>query len=268
MSSPPAVESQSEESLGAEVQKEAATCPLTPEGASGPKIHSRRFRDYCSQVLSREVDACVTDLLKELVRFQDRMYQKDPVKAKTKRRLVLGLREVLKHLKLRKLKCVIISPNCERIQSKGGLDDTLHTIIDYACEQNIPFVFALNRKALGRSLNKAVPVSVVGIFSYDGAQDQFHKMVELTVAAREAYKTMLENVRQELAGEAGPQPPAGLPAPGPSCFTEDDPQAAPKTEEPHYIEIWRKHLEAYSQCALGLEESLEASTSQMMNLNL
>lgn len=52
----------------------------------------------------------------------------------------------------------------------GGLDDTLHTIINYACEQNIPFVFALNRKALGRSLNKAVPVSVVGIFSYDGAQ--------------------------------------------------------------------------------------------------
>lgn len=52
----------------------------------------------------------------------------------------------------------------------GGLDDTLHTIIASACEQNIPFVFALNRKALGRSLNKAVPVSVVGIFSYDGAQ--------------------------------------------------------------------------------------------------
>lgn len=74
---------------------------------------------YCTQVLSKEVDSCVTDLLKELVRFQDRLYQKDPVKAKTKRRLVLGLREVLKHLKLKKLKCVIISPNCEKIQSKG-----------------------------------------------------------------------------------------------------------------------------------------------------
>lgn len=70
-------------------------------------------------MLSKEVDACVTGLLKELVRFQDRMYQKDPVKAKTKRRLVLGLREVLKHLKLRKLKCIIISPNCEKTQSKG-----------------------------------------------------------------------------------------------------------------------------------------------------
>ncbi|XP_039708101.1 selenocysteine insertion sequence-binding protein 2 isoform X5 [Pteropus medius] len=263
-----ACESKSEEPLGAEIRKEAETYHLGPDGTGCPKIHSRRFRDYCSQVLSKEVDACVMDLLKELVRFQDRMYQKDPIKAKTKRRLVLGLREVLKHLRLRKLKCVIISPNCEKIQSKGGLDDTLHTIIDYACKQDIPFVFALNRKALGRSLNKAVPVSVVGIFSYDGAQDQFHKMVELTVAARQAYKTMLENVRQELAGEPGPQTSVELPAQGPSCSAEDSSPAPSKTEEPHYIEIWRKHLEVYSQCALELEESLEASTSQMMNLNL
>ena len=41
--------------------------------------------------------------------------------AKSKRRIVLGLREVTKHLKLRKIKCVIISPNLERIQSKGKL---------------------------------------------------------------------------------------------------------------------------------------------------
>ncbi|XP_066895891.1 selenocysteine insertion sequence-binding protein 2 isoform X3 [Kogia breviceps] len=253
-------ESKSEEDrLGAEPQKEAEACP---------KIHSRRFRDYCSQMLSKEVDACVTDLLKELVRFQDRMYQKDPVKAKTKRRLVLGLREVLKHLKLKKLKCIIISPNCEKIQSKGGLDDTLRTIIDYACEQNIPFVFALNRKALGRSLNKAVPVSVVGIFSYDGAQDQFHKMVELTMAARQAYRTMLENAHWELPGEPGPLAPTSPLTQGPRCSAEDRPLAPAGKEEPRYIEIWRNHLEAYTQCAPELEESLEASTSQMMNLNL
>uniref|UniRef100_A0A2I3HR97 SECIS binding protein 2 n=1 Tax=Nomascus leucogenys TaxID=61853 RepID=A0A2I3HR97_NOMLE len=266
--STPSVEGKSEEPPGTELQRDTEVSHLAPSHATFPKIHSRRFRDYCSQMLSKEVDACVTDLLKELVRFQDRMYQKDPVKAKTKRRLVLGLREVLKHLKLKKLKCVIISPNCEKIQSKGGLDDTLHTIIDYACEQNIPFVFALNRKALGRNLNKAVPVSVVGIFSYDGAQDQFHKMVELTMAARQAYKTMLENVQQELVGEPRPQAPPSPPTQGPSCPAEDGPPALTEKEEPHYIEIWKKHLEAYSGCTLELEESLEASTSQMMNLNL
>ncbi|XP_021783562.1 selenocysteine insertion sequence-binding protein 2 isoform X9 [Papio anubis] len=150
--STPAIEGKSEEPPGTELQRDTEASHLAPNHTTFPKIHSRRFRDYCSQMLSKEVDACVTDLLKELVRFQDRMYQKDPVKAKTKRRLVLGLREVLKHLKLKKLKCVIISPNCEKIQSK--------------------------------------------------------------------------------------------------------------------VEIWKKHLEAYSPCALELEESLEASTSQMMNLNL
>ena len=40
-------------------------------------------------------------------------------KAKIRRRLVMGLREVTKHLKVKKLKCVIISPNLEKIQSKG-----------------------------------------------------------------------------------------------------------------------------------------------------
>lgn len=79
-------------------------------------------------MLSKDVDECVTALLKELVRFQDRMYQKDPMKARMKRRIVMGLREVLKHLKLRKVKCVVISPNCERIQSKGTLWDLLFGI--------------------------------------------------------------------------------------------------------------------------------------------
>ena len=43
------------------------------------------------------------------------------LQARTKRRYVLGLREVTKHLKMHKLKCVIISPNLERVQSKGDM---------------------------------------------------------------------------------------------------------------------------------------------------
>ncbi|XP_010128492.1 PREDICTED: selenocysteine insertion sequence-binding protein 2, partial [Chlamydotis macqueenii] len=230
--------------------------------SSLPKIHSRNFRDYCSQVLSKEVDSCVTDLLKELVRFQDRLYQKDPVKAKMKRRLVMGLREVLKHLKLKKLKCVIISPNCEKIQSKGGLDETLHNIIDCACEQNIPFVFALNRKALGRCVNKAVPVSVVGIFSYDGAQDHFHRMVQLTTEARKAYKDMIAALEEGTEG--------GLRETQPSILTtEDEKNGLSETgrtsskdsdeDVPNYIKIWKRKLEEeYNPCALELEKSATA----------
>ena len=67
-------------------------------------------------------------------------------------------------------------------------------------------------------------------------KDQFHKMVELTVAARQAYKTMLENVHQELAGEPCPQTSVELPAQGPSCSAEDNSPAPSKTDEPHYSE--------------------------------
>ena len=91
------------------------------------------FDSYCSQVLSKDVDECVTSLLKELVRFQDRLYLKDPRKARMKRRLVMGLREVLKHLRLHKVKCVIISPNCERSQSKGEMKHTLQNGHVAAC---------------------------------------------------------------------------------------------------------------------------------------
>lgn len=55
-------------------------------------------------------------------------------------------------------------------------------------------------------------------------KDQFHKMVELTMAAREAYKAMLETTRQE-------------PAQSPSGATKGGPPASP-TEEPHHSECW------------------------------
>ncbi|XP_066510152.1 selenocysteine insertion sequence-binding protein 2-like isoform X1 [Hoplias malabaricus] len=212
-----------------------------------PKIHSRKFREYCSQMLSKDVDECVTTLLKELVRFQDRLYQKDPMKARMKRRLVMGLREVLKHLKLRKIKCVIISPNCERVQSKGGLDEALHTIIDTCREQSIPFVFALSRKSLGRCVSKAVPVSLVGIFNYDGAQDHYHKMIELTSQARKEYELMMTNL--EMSPDEQQEEETETPQ-----NTEP-----PATEEPEYIRIWKKMLEkGYNQKFLALEEKFSS----------
>ncbi|KAJ8343580.1 hypothetical protein SKAU_G00309090 [Synaphobranchus kaupii] len=175
----------------------------SPMAASAiTKIHSRRFREYCNQVLNKDIDESVTLLLQELMRFQERVYQKDPIKAKAKRRLVMGLREVTKHMRLHNVKCVLISPNCEKIQAKGGLDEALYNVIAMAREQEIPFVFALGRKALGRCVNKLVPVSVVGIFNYCGAEGLFSRLVLLTEEARRAYRDMVSALEQEQAEEA------------------------------------------------------------------
>ncbi|XP_047448053.1 selenocysteine insertion sequence-binding protein 2-like [Mugil cephalus] len=251
------VEEGDEETDKDEMTIQQQTTSPEPHPASAPRIHSRKFRDYCSQMLSKDVDECVTTLLKELVRFQDRLYQKDPMKARMKRRLVMGLREVLKHLKLRKIKCVIISPNCERIQSKGGLDEALHTIIDTCREQGVPFVFALSRKALGRCVNKAVPVSLVGIFNYDGAQDYYHKMIELSSEARTAYEVMVSSLEQRDQTEQEVNPEDLQ-----SNILFEEAKPGPDTtqaDEPEYIKIWKKMLEKEcNHTFLNFEERLSS----------
>ncbi len=114
-------------------------------------MHGRKFREYCNQIVNREIDEVCLLLLHEIVRFQDRLYQKSAARAaKAKRRYVMGIREVTKHLRLRRLRCVILAPDCEKIQAKGGLDDAINAIIQHAMEQAVPFLFALGRKSLGK----------------------------------------------------------------------------------------------------------------------
>ncbi|XP_072462668.1 selenocysteine insertion sequence-binding protein 2-like [Notamacropus eugenii] len=250
-----------------EIQQNVEVCPIVTQPVSPLlNIYSRRFRDYCSQMLSKEVDDCVMDLVKQLVSFQDSMYQKDPVKAKIKPRLVIRFREVLKHLILKKLICVIISPNCEKSKSKGGSDETMCTITDYACEQNVPFVFAPNRKALGQSINKVVSANVVGIFSYYDEQDQFHKLIELRVETRQSYKVMLSTLKEgaEAPEIENPLPPLLTPQ-GQSCSSELSKTTDTTEKETQFVKICKKNLEEYNPYALELEQT---SNTEMLNLKL
>ncbi|XP_047143268.1 selenocysteine insertion sequence-binding protein 2-like isoform X2 [Hydra vulgaris] len=136
------------------------------------KIHSRKFREYCNHLLSDEINNLTQSLLLDLIKYQDRVYHENRTKFKQKRRYVLGLREVLKHLKVKKLKAIIVAPNIERISCEGGIDDYLTNILSLCNEDSIPVIFAMNRHTLGKTMKKNAPASVVGIFSYDGAQSE------------------------------------------------------------------------------------------------
>ena len=76
----------------------------------------------------------------------------------------------------------------------GGLDDALNNILNLCNEQNIPFVFALGRRALGRACAKLVPVSVVGIFNYSGTEVSLQMTLTLTVHAWKVKDTSLSNI--------------------------------------------------------------------------
>lgn len=64
--------------------------------------HIKYFKIFrhCDHVLSKELDKIATTLLQDLVRFQDKKFAEDPVKAKARRRYVVGLREATKYMKV------------------------------------------------------------------------------------------------------------------------------------------------------------------------
>lgn len=164
-------------------------------------LHTKKFRDYCDHMVSEEIDTTAMTILKDLVRFQDRLHEKDPIKARMKRRLVYGLREVTKHLRLCKLKCIIIAPNIEKISSEGGLSDALQIIIKLAQEQDLPYIFALQRRLLGKICMKVVPVSCVGIFNYEGVEENYRKLLQFLTEAREKYNETLKVITTYLTDD-------------------------------------------------------------------
>lgn len=170
-----------------------------PQVAAVPqekRLHSTRFRDYCDHVQTAEINLATKTLLTDLVFFQERLYQKDPIKARSKRRLVYGLKEVRKYLLLNKLKCIIFAPDIEEVKAEGGLDHSLGAIIEYARAHFVPTVFALRRRHLGTLAKKNVAVSCIGIFDYSARETQFKQLLELVSAAKETYAALKERLAQ------------------------------------------------------------------------
>ena len=100
-------------------------------------LHSRKFRNYCDHELSNELDESAKNLIQDLVRFQDRQFAKDPIKAKAKKRYVVGLREIKKFLQVRKITILFLAPDVEPVKVKGGLDDVITELINLAIENQV-----------------------------------------------------------------------------------------------------------------------------------
>ena len=96
-------------------------------------------------------------------------------------------------------KCLIKSQ--KSIKYSGGLDDILSQLLHFCEENQLPIVFALGRRALGRACGKFVPVSIVGIFDHSGCEENFHKMMVLVQDARDRYQKLVGTVARDIETE-------------------------------------------------------------------
>jgi hypothetical protein len=95
------------------------------------------FLSYCDHDLSGELDLSVIALIQDLVRFQDRQFAKDPMKAKSKKRYVVGLREIKKFLQVKKITILLLAPDVEPVTAKGGLNDVIAELVQLAKDNEV-----------------------------------------------------------------------------------------------------------------------------------
>ncbi|EGZ25640.1 hypothetical protein PHYSODRAFT_483329, partial [Phytophthora sojae] len=90
------------------------------------------------------------------------------------RRLVLGLHEVRRGLLNKKIRLLVIATDLEGCEAVA---QEIAEIVAIAAEQEVPMLSPMNRRKLGRTLQKKVRVSCVGVYSVDGANDLFQKIL-------------------------------------------------------------------------------------------
>lgn len=126
----------------------------------------------------------------EISRLQRRHYDKEPNKAKYRRRYYSGLKEVQKHVDLRKVKFVVVAADIEKVELPGGLDEQVHKLIDVCTQRNVVFCFGLSRRKLGYYTHGAGFVGAIGLANYNGTEIIFRNVLTELVHARNDYQKL------------------------------------------------------------------------------
>lgn len=72
---------------------------------------------------------------------------------------------------------VVLAPNTETAQV---IDDKIETIIQHCHDKEIPILYALNKRKLGKAIQASIKQSVVAVSQPDGCYDIFKKTIKFS----------------------------------------------------------------------------------------
>mmetsp|Transcript_16812 Transcript_16812/g.31223 ORF Transcript_16812/g.31223 Transcript_16812/m.31223 type:complete len:447 (-) Transcript_16812:57-1397(-) len=155
-----------------------------------PNMAKTKIRSYVMQDLSFELDRTVGFMLNRLQRFRDqhKSFKQDD---NAYRRIVIGLKEVARRTRQAKLECLVVAPDIEENNDKGGVDDRMRELLATAYQMDIPVIFALSRSALGLALGNSLQISVIGVNDATGARGLLSQAIELSQTSRQAWLSRL-----------------------------------------------------------------------------
>ena len=165
----------------------------------GPRIGA-----YVDHPLSPALDVILEEMVSTAYYYQERARASDPRKAgsSSKKRIVIGLREVARGCRTGRIKAVLITPNLEAgDEDDGGLGSAIVGIIASAraADPPVPVLFGLSRKKLGKALGIAVRSSVVGFSTFENLRGLPTRAIEMAAQLREGASQTSTSVASETS---------------------------------------------------------------------
>ena len=147
------------------------------EHSSSPVIdQSQEASSYLPYPASDELDEILFGVLKELSRLQARGKDQPPEKKYKYKKFVVGFREVDRALRRSELKGVIVATNLEEAPELG---DLISALSRDCLEKEVPLLFSLTRRRMGKALGKSMKQSLVGIVNLDGVYQPWRQALSL-----------------------------------------------------------------------------------------
>ncbi|XP_058118975.1 selenocysteine insertion sequence-binding protein 2 [Anopheles ziemanni] len=150
--------------------------------------HSRNFRPYCDHFITDSLRELTEEMIVKVFQFQSKAYAKNPIKAVSNKRFVVGFNEVLKYLELRKVRLVLIAPDLE---PNDTIDQMVNNVKTLCRQSQVPYLFALKRRKIGFHLLKKAPISCVGMLSYAGCEDTVKQILDVVEQERINYRNFI-----------------------------------------------------------------------------
>ena len=134
-------------------------------------------------IATAEIDALVQQFLNAISTFQKRADEKerenekagDENIVKKRKRYAMGIKQCTTMAKTGRAVLVVLAPNTETAEV---IDDKLETLIQHCRDREIPILYALSKRRLGKAINATIKQSVVAVSQPDGCYDIFKKIIK------------------------------------------------------------------------------------------
>ena len=159
------------------------------------KTAKKPIREYVDQILDKNFEKIFSDFITKL---RDVYYKKISVAPlKAKKRIVVGMREIEKSIKLKNILLLFVVPYIEKVEGvKNSMDQRIMDIFENCRKNEIPVFFGLNKFKLGQIARKKISsISMLGIINVEGMENELKNIIKMGNELRKQW--YLENYEKK-----------------------------------------------------------------------